>query len=499
MINKSLIQAPRADLLARVIENMPDHTTRDTNRLKLADYELMTEYGNARRFEHQHQGYVRYDHADGCWYIWDQKCWTPDTQNQIIKLAAITAKSIAEEATHISDSDLRKELIKWSSSSLSHGKMNKMLKLAETTMAIKHEEFDENKWLLNIKNGTIDLKTGNLMPHNKSNLITKMCNAAYDPAATSPLWINFLDTIFDGNADMVKFVQKMIGYSLTGDVSEKCFFILLGENGNNGKSVLINVLMRLFNDFGMQTPIDTLLSRKPGAQSNDLVRMKGARFVSSAEANKNCYFDEALVKRITGNDPMTARLLYKEHITFYPECKIMIATNRVPRFDSADTAFNNRVKLINFNVSIPEAEQDKNLADKLYAELDGILSWAVSGCMLWQQEGLGDVPLVDETMVEIKCNSSIGNFIQTCCVVSDTAKTVTRDLYEAYLLYHIEINDGSDPLNYVAFSQQLDFTSGHTNRGNFRKGVALRAGGSLIPVCSPPVEVKLPDLTIDTI
>lgn len=474
MINGKLIQAPRADVLARVVANMPTIALRESNGLSLSEFELMTEYGNARRFEHQHQGYVKYVHAEGCWYLWSNNCWIPDTQNQVMNLATSTTRAIIEEAAHISDPDIKKELIKWASSSLSHAKISKMLKLAETMLAIMPEEFDQDRWLLNVNNGTIDLKTGTLLPHDKSNLITKMCNASYDPNAESPLWTRFLDRIFDGNADMVKFVQKMIGYSLTGDVSEKCFFILLGEKGNNGKSVLINVLMKLLNDFSLQTPIDTLLNRKPGAQSNDLVRLKGARFVSSAEANKKHYFDEALVKRLTGNDPITARALYKEHITFYPECKIMIATNMVPRFDKTDTAFQNRVKQINFKVSIPDAEQDKNLTDKLYAELDGILTWAVKGCLLWQQEGLGEVPVVDTAMVEIKCNSSIADFIETCCVVSDTAKTVTRELYDAYLGYHYEVDDGSEPLNYVAFSQQLDFESGHTNKGNFRNGIALR-------------------------
>src|SRR6266571_2000225 len=146
MINGKLIQAPRADLLARVAANMPTVTSRESNRLNLADYELTTEHGNARRFEHQHRGYVRYDHAENSWYIWDQNCWTPDTQNQVMKLVANTAKSIIEEAAHISDPDLKKELINWASSSLNHAKMNKMLKLAEVLMAIKPEEFDCNKW-----------------------------------------------------------------------------------------------------------------------------------------------------------------------------------------------------------------------------------------------------------------------------------------------------------------------------------------------------------------
>ncbi|MBL0226256.1 MAG: hypothetical protein IPQ16_12040 [Geobacteraceae bacterium] len=490
------IKVPRADLLAKVLQNMPDQTTRESNRLNLSDFELMTEYGNARRFAHQHNGYVQYDHAEGSWYIWNQKYWAPDTQNQIMTLAATTVKSITEEAAHIKDLDEKGELINWASSSLSHAKMNKMLKLAETMMAIKHEEFDSNKWLLNVKNGTLDLKTGNLLPHDKSNLITKICNAAFNPDAEYQQWLRFLNRIFDKNADMVKFIQKMVGYCLTGEVSEKCFFILLGEHGNNGKTVLINVLMRLFNDFGMQTPIDTLLSRKPGAQSNDLVRLKGARFVSSAEANKKYYFDEALVKRLTGNDPITARALYKEHITFYPECKILIATNSVPRFDKNDTAFNNRVKMINFNISIPEAEQDKNLSEKLYAELDGILIWAVKGCMLWQQEGLGDVPVVYEQAIEIRSNSSIENFIETCCDVSDTAKTDTCNLYDAYLLYHTEIDDGSEALNYIQFSQQLDFESKHGNKRNYRSGIALKQYEPLSTVTSPIVEATVSDTTI---
>jgi len=446
--------------------------------VKLQDHELTTEYGNAQRFVHQHGSKVRYCHSEKQWYIWTGRIWQPDTENQVEILAMNTAKSIFTEASSINDAVARAKLVKWSQSSMSEAKVKKMLKLSASLLPVKVDQFDADKWKISALNGRVDLVTGELLPHNQEAFATKMCNAQYVPDAECPIWDKFMDRIFDGNKALIRYVQKMVGYMLTGAVTEKCFFILHGEKGDNGKTVFINTLMEVFDDYAMQTPIDTLLRRKAGSQSNDIVRLNKARFVSSAEANKQCYFDEALVKRLTGDDPVTARLLFKEHITFKPECKIVIATNRVPRFDRADTAFNNRVRIVPFNVSIPVEEQDRNLKDKLMLEADGILAWAVRGCLLWQEEGLGLVPVAEEPHVEVRPDSSVDNFVHTRCVRGDSYYTKTQDLHEAYLAYHAEVNDGTDPIGIAALGVklgELGFLWAHGRDGNGRAGIALRS------------------------
>lgn len=447
-----------------------------TENLVLTENESMTDYGNSQRFIHQHGKKVFYCKGEDTWYIWDGRVWKPDTDNQLEIFAVNTARSIFAEAQQVQDAKYRSNLEKWGRGSLNHARFTKMLKVASAHLPVSINQFDTNRWLFGVENGTIDMKTGAMLPASREDMMTKSCNVKYVPDAKCPQWVSFLNRIFNGDLDLIRFVQKMVGYSMTGDVSEKCFFILLGEKGDNGKTVFVNVVSRLLGDYTVDMPIDSLLQRKPGASSNDLVRLKGSRFISCSEANKDYYFDEALVKRLTGNDPITARAMYKEFITFKPEGKIVIATNRVPRFDKADTAFDNRIRMIPFDVTIPKEEQDLNLFDKLVGESEGILSWAVEGCLLWHKEGLGAVP-VAEPEIEIRPDSSLENFIVTFCDVADDKRCSTSDLHSAYLIYH-EALGGTDPLTISTFGVELSklgFAFGHGNQGNYRTGIAIKS------------------------
>ncbi len=444
--------------------------------LVLSEHESMTDYGNAQRFIHQHGKKVFYCRAEDTWYIWDGRVWKPDADNQLEIFAQNTARSILAEAQRVLDAKYRANLEKWGRSSLNHSRFTKMLKAACVHLPVSVDQFDTNRWLFGVDNGTIDLKTGALLPWRRDDLITKSCNVKYVPKGACPQWLKFLDRIFNGDADLIRFVQKMVGYCMTGDVSEKCFFILLGEQGDNGKTVFVNVMSWLLGDYTIDMPIDSLLQRKPGASSNDLVRLKGSRFISCSEANRQHYFDEALVKRLTGSDPITARAMYKEFITFKPEGKIVIATNRVPKFDKADTALGNRIRMIPFDVTIPKEEQDLNLFDKLVGEGEGILSWAVEGCLLWQRESLGAVPVV-QPEIEIRPDCSLETFIGMFCEVAEEKRCRTSDLYSAYLGYH-EALGGTDPLSLNTFGVELSklgigYT--HTNNGNCRTGIALKS------------------------
>lgn len=451
-------------------------TVATPRRLELSEHESMTDYGNAQRFIHQHGDKLYYSHAQGHWLMWNGKTWCPDTNNQVETFAQNTAKNIIEEVAHVQDVKYKASLEKWASASMNHARYVKMLKAAMPKLSVKLEDFDNNKWLLNVLNGTLNLETGELKQHDRADMITKICNVNYEPDAKCELWRSFLDRIFESNNELIRFVQKVVGYCLTGEVSEKCFFILLGEHGDNGKTVFVNVLIWLFEDYATQTPIDTLIQRKPGAQSNDIVALRGARIIAAAEANKSHHFDHALVKRLTGNDPVTARQLYKEFITFKPEGKILIATNRTPRFDINDKAFDNRIRMIPFNVVIPPDEQDRQLEDKLKAEAEGILAWAIEGCSLWQHEGLGQVPVVGSG-IEVRPYSSVKHFIETCCCPAPGNQIYVAELYPEYLIYHSDMDDGTEPLAINVFGAELsglDIAADHNRTGNFRIGIALR-------------------------
>lgn len=449
--------------------------------LVLNENESMTDYGNCQRFIHLYGKNVCYVRSEDTWYIWDNRSWKPDTTNQVEVFAQNTARSIFNEVKNISDAKYRSSLERWGRNSLNHARFTKMLKVASTHLPTSPEQFDVSKWLLGVDEGTVDLKAGEVLVPRRDDRITKLCNVKYVPDAVSELWLSFLDRIFAGNVELIRFVQKMVGYCLTGEVTEKCFFVLLGEKGDNGKSVFMNVLMWLLGDYGIDMPIDSLLQRKPGASSNDLVRLKGARFISCSEANRQYYFDEALVKRLTGNDPITARALYKEYITFRPEGKIVIATNRVPKFDSTDIAFDNRIRMIPFEVSIPKDEQDRNLFDKLMVDGEGILAWAVEGCRLWQSEGLGDVPVANDLNIEVVRRSSLDDFIKTSCDVREDLNCKTFELYSAYCGYHELVRDGTAPLSFNVFGVELGkrgIAYTHQRDANYRVGIAPKVAAA---------------------
>lgn len=190
-------------------------------RIHLSENESMSDYGNAQRFISQHGDRVRFCPAESQWYIWDTIVWKPDTQNQIEVLAMNTARSITAEAKLIQDAKYRAALEKWGRASLNHAKYVKMLKSASSYLPVSPDQFDTNKWLLGAGNGTIDLKTGKLIAARREDMITKLCRVDYDPGATCPRWLRFNEEIFAGDADLIRFVKKMVGYCLTGVVSEK--------------------------------------------------------------------------------------------------------------------------------------------------------------------------------------------------------------------------------------------------------------------------------------
>jgi len=443
---------------------------------KLSAEELMTDYGNAQRFIFQHRDKVFYAHEEGVWYAWNSINWQKDDSEQVVQLAHETAKSIAGEADRLPKHDERTALKGWGSTSLGRPRIKAMLDFAKSYLTKRLDELDTHRYLLNVRNGTVDLASGMLLPHDRTNMITKLVPVIYNPEAQCPQWLSFLQVIFDGKEELIKYVQKMLGYCLTGDLSEKCFFILYGPEGDNGKTVMMNTIMAILKDYATQTPTDTLLKRKPGAHSNDLVRIKGARLVQAAEASESYSFDEPLVKRLTGDDPVTARMLYKEYITFYPECKIVLATNSIPRFKGDDKAFAKRIKVIPFLVSIPVEQQDTQLKEKLLSEKEGILNWLVQGCKLWHVERLGSIsnevdPVCEDTLLD-----TVKLFIENKCIVDPEATESTSTLYDSYVEY---VNASYPELQipvlatYGTLLTDLGYKSGHARQGNYRIGIRL--------------------------
>jgi putative DNA primase/helicase len=344
---------------------------------------------------------------------------------------------------------------------------------SEPGIPVTEADLDSNPWFLNVQNGTLDLKTATLRPHQREDLLTKIIPVSYDPNALCSTWDKFLAEIAAGDHDLIHFLQKSVGYSLTGSVSEQVFFILYGI-GANGKSTFINTILHLLGSYAQQTPTETLLVKKhTNGIPNDVARLAGARFVAAVEAEHGRHLAEALVKQLTGGDTITARYLHKEFFEFNPTFKIFLSVNHIPAIKGNDHGIWRRIRLIPFNVTIPENKRDPNLSTKLEAEFAGILRWAVEGCMLWQKEGLKPPDSVKTAVEDYRAEmDTIGDFIEECCAIDPAAKTPFGALFTEYQNW-LNLNG----VNFTASKKDFaDALSEHGYQSSRSKGKRYRSG-----------------------
>ena len=290
----------------------------------------LTDLGNAERLVDRHGADLRFCHAWGKWLVWDKQRWNPDTTDEIKRRAKDTVRGLYAEAATIEEEEIRKALIKHALKSESEHRINAMVALAESEpgVSVTPDQLDSDPWFLNVGNGTLDLKTGELRLHQRENLITKLAPVEYDPDAKCPLWKAFLDRIMAGNADLKKFLQKAAGYVLTGDTREQCLFIFYGV-GANGKSTLLIVLQAAMGDYATTTPTESLMLKQGGSVPNDIARLVSTRLVCAVEAEEGKRLAEVLIKQMTGQDRLTARHLYREFFEFTPQFKIVLAANHL--------------------------------------------------------------------------------------------------------------------------------------------------------------------------
>ena len=433
-----------------------------------------SDLGNAERLAHHYGAQLKYCHPWSKWVVWDGVKWSEDATGKINQLAKKTVRKIYDEVQQIKDDNKRQAIAKHAISSESNGRIKAMVSLAQSELPVTPDDFDKNGFLLNCKNGTIDLSTGNLLLHQKDNFITKLAPIHYDKSATCPLWIKFLNRIMDNNQDLISFLQRAIGYSLTGDVSEQCLFLFWGS-GANGKTTFLRTIGNILGDYSQQTPTETLVIKKKGAISNDLARMKGARFVTASESEENHRLAENLIKQMTGDDIISARFLYKETFEFEPEYKIFLGTNNKPIIRGNDHAIWRRIKLVPFQVTIPPEEMDRNLLNKLKTEYSGILNWAIKGCIEWQNYGLGIPVEVTEATDEYRNEMDLLNdFIQDCCIEGTDFNVPSKNLYQAYIKW-CEGN-GEFQLKQASFGRKLrekSFVSKQLGKKRTRSWVGL--------------------------
>jgi len=413
----------------------------------------LTDLGNAERLIDQHGSDLHYCEEWEKWLTWDSTCWNIGNRAEIEQRAALTVRSIYAEAAQIDDPDDRKAVVKHAFRSEAAGRIQSMIDLARGLegVPVKSSEMDANSWLLNVNNGTLDLHSGDLHEHARENRITKLAPIAHDPNALCPTWDAFLYRIMAGNMRLIGFLRRAVGYALTGEVSEQCFFILYGT-GQNGKSTFLETIGAVLNDYRVHTPTETILTKRGDSIPNDIARLRGARLVTAIETDEGKRLAESLVKQMTGGDTVVARFMRAEWFEFKPEFKLFLATNHKPVIRGTDKAIWRRIRLIPFTVTIPDAEQDKALPDKLKAELPGILNWCVQGCLDWQSEGLGAPEEVKAATAEYRREMDVlAVFLTECCIspprggdIQDSPtplKTRASELYNAYVKWCEENNE----------------------------------------------------------
>ncbi|MCE8429074.1 MAG: bifunctional DNA primase/polymerase [Candidatus Methanoperedens sp.] len=399
-----------------------------------------TDLGNGKRLVDMFRASIRYCYPWKSWLVWNGKHWDVDKSGKLQRYARKVIDSIYGDAGIEEDLEERKRLLLFAMKSESASSFNNMIELAcsEEGVSIFPETFDTDPWLFNVQNGTLDLRTGLLRPHAQNEFITKISPVTFDPAADCPEWKRFLNSIFNNNQNIIEYIQRKSGYILTGVTREEDLDILYGIGGN-GKSKLTGALIYLMGDYHTKANIETIQATKQqssGCASSDVACLKGARLVSVSEPEKGTHLNESRVKDLTGRDPIKARRLYQEAFEFLPEFKLWLYTNFKPIIRGQDRGIWRRIKLIPFEVCIPDEQQDKNLDIKLQAEAAGILNWCLEGCLKWQKDGLKVPDEILEATAEYKDEMDVfGEFFKDCCVLQKGAVEYSLPLHTIYKVW----------------------------------------------------------------
>lgn len=442
----------------------------------------LTDMGNAARLAFRHGHNLRYCHPWNKWLVWDGTRWVADDTAAVYRMARETVRSIYTEAALKQDQEVRKAIAKHAVASENRIRLTAMIMLAQSEegIPILPNDLDQDPWLLNCVNGTVDLTTGELKPHRREDLITKTTGVIYDRNAKAPLWEKFLHDIMDGNVNLINFLQRAAGMSLAGVIKDHILLVCYGT-GRNGKSTFLEILQATMGDYGMNAAPDLLLSRQGQRHPTEVADLFGKRFVAAIETDEGCRLNEALVKYITGGDTIKARRMREDFWQFKPTHTLWLATNHKPVIRGTDLAIWSRLKLIPFTVTFDETtgrSPDKDLPKKLLTELSGILTWAVEGCIAWQKDGLGVPDEVKRATDGYRAEQDvIGAFIEECCIVSHMLRAYASDLYQTYVKWCSE--NGETPLSQRKFAERLTekgFKGGERSTGGRMAwlGIGLR-------------------------
>jgi putative DNA primase/helicase len=420
------------------IENATAKWVKNGSPTKWGETFAYTDTGNAERFVDIHGGNFRYLHDKQKWLFWNGARWEPDASAAVHQASKATVQAMYKEASTLTDDDKRKKFMSHAFKSDSRAARENMVALAryETEVAANSTDFDSDPNLFNCANGTIDLRTGFLRGHDREDHLTKMSLVRFDPSAQCPRWLQFLEETFPGQPNVIAFLQRSLGYTLTGDTSEQCFWLLQG-GGRNGKSTLLNAIQFVLGDYATATSFDTFAAKRADAAVNPrdgLAALVGSRFVRASESDEEKRFSEALLKAVTGGEHVRTARMYEDDFAYRPTFKIWLSTNHDPIIRGTDDGIWRRIHRLNFKQQVPVEKIDRHLEQKLEAEASGILNWMLAGLKAWRDGGL-QVPaeVAEATAGYRKDQNPLREFIEDKLDTSDpNAEKGASELLASY-------------------------------------------------------------------
>ncbi|MDX6611632.1 MAG: putative primase/helicase [Blastocatellia bacterium] len=439
----------------------------------------LTDAGNAECMRELFGEKFRYCRTSKAWLVWDEQRWTIDRKGQaevaavrVARARQLAAGTLAESNA---DLDTRKRLLSWGLTSESMRKTLDTLRMAQvlSPFATTIDDFDQNPLLAATLNGTLELGTAKFRNSNPADNITLQLGASYDGQADAPLWRQFLKDVFSKDEELISYIQRAVGYCLTGETKEQAFFLCHGV-GANGKSVFLDVISQMMGDYAGAASFESFDAARRSESSNDLAALKGKRLITIIEADEDRRLAEAKVKAVTGGDPISCRFLYGEYFTYRPTFKIWMAVNHRPIIRGGDRGILRRIHLIPFHQSF-EGREDRHLKQKLLAESSGILNWALEGLRLYNSEGLTMPKAVSEATDHYRDEQdSIGQWLNEEAIVSSEAELAAAEGYQRYKTW--AETRGEKPFAQKRWSNYLiekEFEKARRNSGIFYKGLRI--------------------------
>jgi len=440
-----------------------------------------TDIANAKRLAERHREDIRYTTASG-WLTWDGVSWCEDEKDvRIQALAKETALAIFDEIKGASDRDAMMRHAKRSQSKSSIDNMIALTR-SEPGVCIQLTDFDTDHFLLNVQNGTLELRTGILREHRRQDLLTKLVPISYDENAECPLWVSFLRRVTNDDHELMAYLKRFVGYVLTGDTSEQTLHFLYGE-GSNGKTVFTEILILLLGTYAIVISPEMVTIKRHSGIPNDIARLRGVRLAAMNETSQGARFDEAKIKDLTGGDRLTGRFLHREFFDFDPTHKLTIRGNYKPGISGTKESIWRRIRLVLFKIIISDEEKDPHLRNKLKMELPGILRWAVQGCLEWQTDGLQPPECVLAAVKEYRQESdTLGKFIDEHCELRPLAQVKSSAFYTHYQKFCETAGERWIPSRDLPSEMKRRcFEHKHTKTGAFYLGIELIHADDYLP------------------